>query len=215
MKPNAIIFDLDGTLINTVSDLTASMNHGLVELGHPPRTQEECKKMIGNGVRLFAQRALGPDRVQDLEKLLELMKTHYTKHCCDTSTVYSGIQMLVESISRMGVKMGVLTNKPDEMAARVVEHYFGKCTFDAIYGVTESRKIKPDPGGVNEMLDFFQVAPSKCLFAGDSDVDIQTAKAAQIPSVAVTWGFRPREILEKENPDFIVDTPSEILPLFS
>ncbi len=215
MNTRAIIFDLDGTLINTVSDLAASMNHGLKSLGHPARTEDECMKMIGNGVKLFAQRALPPDHPEDLEKLLTLMKEHYQAHCCDNSSVYPGIADLIDQLSQKGVKLGVLTNKPDKMATRVVEHYFGKGTFDAIFGVKESRKIKPDPAGVNEMLQRFQAPPEQCLFAGDSDVDIITARGANIPSIAVTWGFRPRQILEKEAPSHIVDTPAEILSLIS
>lgn len=215
MGYKAVIFDLDGTLVNTLSDLSHSMNFGLSKLNLPGRTEEECREMIGNGVRIFAQKALPEGRQDMLDDLLSIMRAHYAMHCCDNSRAYDGISDVLRELKTRAILLAVITNKPDDMAVRVVEHYFGKCTFSCILGIREGRATKPDPSGTIEILDKLDIKTNECLFVGDSDVDIQTAKAAGIRAVGVSWGFRDVETLCQAGADVIIDKPEEILELIS
>lgn len=211
----AIIFDLDGTLVNTLTDLANSMNFALKQLSQPPHTAEECKKMIGNGLIKFAERALADDKQNLRDELLVLMRGHYRNNCFVYSTLYDGISEIISTLHDRGAGLGVLTNKDHLVAVRIVEHFFGKNIFGYITGVAKGMDVKPDPQGALKIADAMGLKPSEILFAGDSDVDIQTAKNAKMGSIGVSWGFRDRAGLQAAGADIIIDKPAEILNLLA
>ena len=169
------IFDLDGTLLDTLEDLTASMNYGLSELGCPIRRREECRRMIGNGLTKFAERALPEDRRELRDNLLKIMTAHYKKHCLVKTAPYEGISHVVQVLSDKGIRLAVLTNKNQKPAELVVRHFGGDGIFDMVVGFCEGRKVKPEPESVLAILQQWQLAASEVIFFGDSEVDIQTA----------------------------------------
>ncbi len=214
MNYKAVIFDLDGTLLDTLGDLTDSMNFALNELGMPKREAQECRMMIGNGVVKFAERALPDNRKDCVEEVLQIMKAHYIDNCCNKTRPFEGILELLEKLRKMGVKLAVLTNKQHDQALKTVDYYFNGF-FNEIAGITAERKIKPDPESTLEICSKMNIEPSQALFVGDSDVDMETAGNAGILPVGVSWGFREAELLKKAGAQIIVDKPAQILDLIS
>ena len=214
-KYKAIIFDLDGTLLDTLADLAGAMNWALARLGEDTHSLQACRKMIGNGVATFAKRALKPEKQHLQPQLLELMKARYRKHSLVKSTIYSGINELLAKLAQMPIRLAVATNKQHDDAVIVVEHFFGKGVFEVIRGVRQDGLVKPEPAFAKAIMDEMNLASDDILLIGDSDVDIATAKSAKIESVGVTWGFRDREDLAAAGADIIIDKPGEILGLFT
>jgi len=208
----AAIFDLDGTLVNTLDDLSNAMNYALAQLNQPTHTTEKCRTFIGNGVKNFARRALAPDKQHLRDELLEQMKQRYRDKCFQNSYLYDGIYDLIQVLLSENIRLAVATNKDQDVAKIIVEHFFGDA-FDHIIGINDQRPIKPDPAGTFEILNATKVDPKDALFVGDSDVDIETASNAGIKSVGVTWGFRSREDLVNAGANLIIDHPSEIIQL--
>ncbi|MBE0538060.1 MAG: HAD family hydrolase [Phycisphaerae bacterium] len=215
MNYKAMIFDLDGTLVDTLQDLTDAMNVALTAVGLAPRTAEECRMMIGNALPMFSRRAVGPENQHLAEPVAGRMRDYYRGHCCDQTAVYPGLLTVIEELRRRGVRLAVLTNKDQDVAKEIVEHYFGAGVFDDIVGATGHNRIKPDPTTALELIAGMRITTDEALFVGDSDVDIQTAAAAGIRSVGVAWGFRGREDLAAANADIIVESPAEILDLLA
>ena len=213
VKYTGVIFDLDGTLVDTLADLCDAINYGLVELGFESRGVDECRMMIGSGTRKFAERALGSGNERLAGELIGLMKGHYRGHCLDKSRVYDGMGEVIKELSERRVRLGVFTNKDALYAEIIVRHFFGDEAFECILGADGERAIKPDPAGALEILEQFGVAAEENLFVGDSDVDIYTAQNAGMQSVGVTWGFRDRGVLEEAGADIIIDKPCELLDL--
>jgi len=213
MSYKGVIFDLDGTLVDTLEDLAGAMNYGLKQLGQPTHSLNECRKMIGNGVSKFAERALRADKQHLHGELLEKMKNRYKEKCTDKTRVYDGLSDTIEQLRKSQVRLAVVTNKNAEDAKVVVEHYFGVGTFEVIIGVEGDKWVKPDPAGTLEIIRRMGISMEDFLLIGDSDVDIATAINAGIKPVGVTWGFRSRQQLVKAGAETIVDTPSEILEL--
>jgi len=213
MSYKGIFFDLDGTLVDTLEDLAGAMNFGLEQLGQPGHSVDECRRMIGNGVTKFAERALASDK-QDLHaELLGIMRKRYSQKCTDKSSVYGGLLEVVNKLKTAGARLAVVTNKNAEEAKVVTEHYFGVGTFEVITGVEGDKWIKPDPAGTYEIISRMGLEKEECMLVGDSDVDIKTALNAGIKPVGVTWGFRSREQLLEVGAETIIDTPGEILEL--
>ena len=209
-----IIFDLDGTLIDTLDDLTDSMNYALVELGCPPRQSDQCRRMIGDGLVKFAERAL-PENCKHLrDELREKMVVYYQKHCLVKTTPYDGMKDLVRVLRDRGIRMAVLTNKNQAPAEKVVSHFWSDGPFDPVVGICEGREVKPDPQTTLEILEQWQLPASEVIFAGDSEVDIQTANAAGVTSVGCEWGFRDREQLLSAGAEILIQKPIQILELF-
>ena len=211
MGCKGIIFDLDGTLLNTLEDLTASMNYALVKLGCNPRHREECRRMIGNGLTQFAELAL-PENYKDLrDELLKIMSAYYQHHCLVKTAPYEGIPSVVQTLSDKGIRMAVLTNKNQKPAEAVVTHFWKNGFFDPVVGVCDGRKIKPDPESTLEILGQWQLTASEVIFIGDSEVDIQTALAAEVASVGCEWGFRDKEQLLAAGAETLIQKPIQIL----
>ena len=211
MGCEGIIFDLDGTLLDTLDDLTASMNYALVKLGCNPRHREECRRMIGNGLTKFAERALPENRRDLRDELLEIMVVYYQHHCLVKTAPYEGISSVLQTLGDKGIRMAVLTNKNQKPAEAVVTHFWKNGFFDPVVGVCDGRKIKPDPKSTLEILGQWQLTASEVIFIGDSEVDIQTALAAGVASVGCEWGFRDKEQLLAAGAETLIQKPIQIL----
>ena len=213
MSRRAVIFDLDGTLVDTLEDLTAAMNAALGHFSLPARSAQACKMMIGNGARRFAERALPADRQDLAESLLALTREHYRDNCFKYSRLYDGMGETVRQLRQRGLRLAVLTNKDQIVAGRIIEHFFGTGAFEFVIGAIKGQPIKPDPGTTLGIVESIGLACDDFVFVGDSAVDIETARAAGIRSVGAAWGFRGRGELETAGAHIIIDSPGEILDL--
>jgi phosphoglycolate phosphatase len=210
-----IIFDLDGTLIDTLEDLSASMNYALTKLGCAVRNQDECRQMIGNGLTKFAERALPEDRMNLRNELMGIMVAHYQQHCLVKTAPYDGILHVVRTLQEKGIQIAILTNKNKKPAEAIVRHFWNDETFDPVVGVCDGRKIKPDPQSTRAILERWKLTASEVIFIGDSEVDIQTANAAGVASVGCEWGFRNREQLLAAGAKTLIQKPEQILDFLS
>lgn len=210
-----VIFDLDGTLLNTIADLAQSANYALGRQGYPVRAEAECRSFVGNGINKLLERALPPAArtPENVAKLKTEFMVHYDAHNADLTVPYPGIETLLKTLDQLHMKMAVLSNKYQAATERLVKHYFPQIPFAAVIGQREDRPVKPNPLGVEEILSATGVNKNDALYVGDSDVDIQTARNAGVSVCAVSWGFRDRSVLEAHAPDFIADTPLEILTM--
>ena len=213
MSCKAIIFDLDGTLVNTLADLGNAMNYALESVGEPVHSLESCRMMIGNGVKTFAKRALSGDKQHLRDKVLGIMNARYRDNCFENSNLYDGMAEVVSELSNRGIFLAVITNKDQDAAEKIVEHFFGKGTFEHIIGVRGEDTVKPDPAATENIVKLTGVERKDFLFVGDSDVDIKTAGAVGICSVGAAWGFRSRAELASAGADIVIDKPGEILDL--
>ena len=210
----AVIFDLDGTLLNTIDDLAAAGNATLRALGYPTHTVEEYKRMVGNGVPKLIERFLPPQHRDEetRRRAAQLFFAHYDAHKEDATAPYPGIPALLCALRARGVKLGVVSNKENALTQDVIAHYFPD-TFDAVAGHTLGTPTKPDPHLVNEMRAAFGLAPGAVLYVGDSDVDIETAHNARLAGCGVVWGFRTEAELRAASAEFLVHTAEELAAL--
>jgi phosphoglycolate phosphatase len=188
------------------------MNYALEQLGEPTHSTEVCRTFIGNGVAMFAKRALRPDKQDLCSDLLRQTKQRYRDKCFDCSTLYDGIKDAVKDLQGQEIRLAVATNKDQDVARIIVEHYFGDA-FEYIIGIDGKRPVKPDTAGTVEILNGMGLTPEEVLFVGDSDVDMNTAANAGIKSVGVSWGFRSKNDLLAAGADIIIENPSEIIGL--
>ena len=208
-----IIFDLDGTLLNTLGDLRSAANEMLRLRGLPPRTLEEICAFVGNGLRRLMIRCLPQDTPDaDIDAALADFKAYYSTHMRDATHPYPGIEELLHTLYARGIRMGVLSNKIDDAANELVHHYFGEL-IDVTVGERDGIPRKPDPASCRMLMEQLGVQPEEVLYVGDSQVDMQTAKAAGLTSVGVTWGFRDRALLEANGASYLVDEPMQIAAL--
>ena len=207
-----VIFDLDGTLLNTIADLAHSTNYALNKLGYPTHEIEKYNFMVGNGIDKLFERAL-PEEEKSKENVLRVRKEfvpYYDIHNADDSRPYPGIPELLSYLQDAGVQIAVASNKYQATTQKLVDHYFPEIHFTAVLGQREGVKVKPDPIIVSDILEIAKVAKEEALYVGDSGVDMQTAANAGVTACGVTWGFRPRTELEEFNPSYIADTAGEI-----
>jgi phosphoglycolate phosphatase len=209
----AVIFDLDGTLIDTSPDLTNAMNHALRQFGLSEISVQDCKEMVGNGAKVFAELALGGKEIHLIEEIMLLMKHYYHDKCCEYSSLYEGILKTVQELRQRGIRLAVVTNKGQEEARRIVRHFFGSDTFEHVVGATSENALKPDSTSTLKVVREMGLKEENFLFVGDSDVDVVTAISTQIQPVGVTWGFRSREVLVKAGAEIIIDRAEQILDL--
>lgn len=210
-----VIFDLDGTLLNTIADLANSTNHALALLGYPTHPTETYPFMVGNGINKLFERALpeGEKTEENVLRVRQAFVPHYDRHNADDSRPYPGIPELLESLQTAGIKLAVASNKYQAATEKLVAHYFPGIRFVAVLGQREGVKVKPDPVIVYDILETAQIAKEDVLYVGDSGVDMQTAINAGVTSCGVTWGFRPRAELEQFHPDYITDSTGKILQI--
>ena len=207
-----VIFDLDGTLLNTIADLANSTNYALKVLGYPIHEPDKYNFMVGNGINKLFERAL-PDGEKTEENVLRVRQEfvpYYDQHNADKSRPYPGVTELLETLQTAGMQLAVASNKYQAATGKLIAHYFPNIKFTAVFGQREGIPVKPDPIIVKEILQIAKVQEEETLYVGDSGVDMQTAINAGVTSCGVTWGFRPRTELESFHPDHIVDNAEEI-----
>lgn len=208
-----VIFDLDGTLLNTISDLGAACNYALNQKGYPGHPLAAYNYMVGNGVRKLMERAEPDADEQTIEELLMLFRSYYDEHCTDTTRPYPGMQDLLTELTERGIKIAVASNKYQAAVEKIIRHYYPDIPFVALMGQEEGRPIKPDPSIVFAVLNESPTPKAKVVFVGDSAVDMETARRACVDSIGVTWGFRPASELRRALADHVVSSPKEILKL--
>ena len=210
-----VIFDLDGTLLNTIDDLGAACNHALESNGFPIHDMSSYPFMVGNGVRRLIERAL-PEGARDkdtIERLLGDFRQYYDLHDHDLTTPYPGIPDLLDQLTQRGIKVAVASNKYIAAVERLMRHYFPDIPFAAVEGQREGVPVKPDPSVIFEVLSTSPTPKADVLYVGDSGVDMETARRACVDSAGVSWGFRPVSELRAAYADVIVNSPDEILDL--
>ncbi|MDR1617562.1 MAG: HAD family hydrolase [Treponema sp.] len=215
MKYRCVLFDLDGTLVDTIEDIAAAMNQALARHGFPPRPVEQFPGMVGGGIRKLALDAL-PDEAKSGETAARVAADAarlYAEKPLARSKPYPGMVELVKTMGGMKVKTAVISNKPDAITRLVVEGLFPAGSFRVIQGEKAGIPRKPDPASVWEILAGIDCTPRDTVLAGDSEIDMETARNAGCFALGVRWGFRPRRVLEEAGAALIVDTPEEILAL--
>lgn len=208
---NTIIFDLDGTLLNTLEDLTDAVNHALCVFGYNVRTIDEIRSFVGNGVRKLCIRAL-PDGESnpDFEPFFAEFKRYYGVHCNDKTAPYAGIIDLMKELKSKGYKMAIVSNKLHSATSDLNEMYFKDYT-NAVCGDQEGLERKPAPDSCNKVLKEMGVNKENAIYIGDSEVDLQTARNAGMKCISCLWGFRDKEFLIKNGAEIFADTPSDIM----
>ncbi len=208
------IFDLDGTVCNTIDDLANATNYAMQTLGYPTHTVEEYKYFVGNGMYNLVYRALPEDKRSDKDVAYakELMLSYYGVHFADKSKPYDGIMELLKALKENGVHIACCTNKAHHMAKEIADKIFVGI-FEEVSGHTDSRPLKPDPCAVYEMMDKFDATPEQTVFIGDSGVDMQTALNSNTSSIGVLWGFRDETELKQNGAQHIAETPKDIFEI--
>ncbi len=210
-----VIFDLDGTLLNTISDLGYATNYALRTLGYPEHSITSYPMMVGNGVTRLLERAL-PEEARTPEIVADArmkFKEYYDEHLYDTTIVYDGITDLLDMLQAEGIGLAVASNKYHEAVEKLIAHFFPAIEWRAVEGQKEGIPVKPDPSIVFDILSKAPTRKSKVLYVGDSGVDIETARRACVDSCGVTWGFRSKRELMDAHADNIVSAPHEILTI--
>ncbi|MFV0338334.1 MAG: HAD family hydrolase [Chthoniobacterales bacterium] len=196
MPRKAVIFDLDGTLVDSLPGLTLSLNAALEKSDHPPYTEKQVRNFIGNGAQQLIKNALPDATPETLQEALGIFLNHYRENWQRGTVLFPGIRELLRELKMRHWKLGLLSNKPDEFVQEIVQKLFPPSLFDQVLGQCPKTPQKPNPEAALKMLQNFQISPGKCLFIGDSLIDIETAKNASIPSIAVTWGYEdPQNLL--------------------
>ncbi len=216
MKFRAVIFDLDGTLLDTIEDLTDSMNAALARMGYPPKTVKECKTLVGDGLATFIRRSLPPSCADDpktARKFREWIRAEYRLRNASKTRPYPGIPEMLEALLRRRVPLAVLSNKPHDSTLEVVSKYFPNIGFACVFGARDDVPVKPDPAGALEIALRLGVPPGEILYVGDTNTDMQTAAAAKMFGVGVLWGFRTADELQKNGARILISNPAEILDL--
>ncbi len=210
----AVLFDLDGTLTNTLDDLADAVNYALCAFSFPTHDVNAYRYFVGNGIPKLIERAV-PDENRDSETLLAVRNKffeYYSVHSMDKTCAYDGVPEMVRTVKELGYKIAVVTNKDETAAVKIVDQLYPDC-FENVFGASEFIPKKPDPTIAYIAMKKMGVTPDECIFVGDSCVDIQTGKNSGAYDVGVTWGFRPRSELEEYGASAIIDTPNELISL--
>lgn len=212
----ACIFDLDGTLADSVESIANSANNAIMEFGFEPNTVERYKEFAGDGADEMLKRSLiaaGDNELEYFERVKARYKELFAKDCMYKVKPYEGITELLGNLKDKNIKIAVLSNKPHLRAVDVVEQLFGKDYFDIILGQTEHINRKPSPDGALIIADELELLTSECIYIGDTNTDMITGKAANMYTVGVTWGFRDMQELLDNGADLIIDSPLELLDI--
>ncbi len=208
---DTIIFDLDGTLLDTLTDLMDSVNFALDKFGYPERTYDEIRRFVGNGVRVLMQRSVpGGVEGEEFEKAFNVFRDHYLKNMRNKTDAYGGIRETLKVLKAHGYKIGVVSNKLDAAVKELCEDYFGSLVGYAKGADGESDR-KPNPENTWKCIDSLGAKRENCIYVGDSEVDIKTAENAGLPCISVSWGFRTRDELTANSAKRIIDKPQELL----
>lgn len=210
------IFDLDGTLTDTLDSITYSVNETLKELHLSSITREQCREFIGSGAAVLIEKSLrasGDENAQYLEKAKTIYKRIFGEFCTYHVTPYDGVEDMLRSLKSRGLKLAVLSNKPHEQTVKVVHSIFGEEVFDFVQGQQEGVPRKPDPALLKKLMHLFYVSKDEVIYVGDSDVDMKTGKAADVYTVGVSWGFRTEDILKSHGADLLIHRPEELITI--
>ncbi len=209
-KINTVIFDMDGTVLNTLDDLTDAVNHVFSKFNLPPRRSDEYRKFFGNGIA-YAMKCAAPEGTPDavIDEMLPLFRAYYDEHCLDRTRPYDGILALMQELKKAGYKMAIVSNKIDSAVKELNERFFSDCVSVAI-GEKQGIKRKPAPDTVLEALRELGSSCEEAVYIGDSEVDLQTARNANLPCIAVLWGFRDRDFLIENGATTFANSPEEV-----
>ncbi|MBR2865963.1 MAG: HAD family hydrolase [Elusimicrobiaceae bacterium] len=208
-----VIFDLDGTLLNTIADLAQSTNYALQQLGFATHKEKAYYQFVGSGIAKLFERAL-PEKhrtAENVQKMKALFVPYYDKHNADLTAPYPGISNLLARLQEQKIVLAVASNKYQSATEKLVRHYFPEIKFAKVLGQREGLPVKPDPLLVKEILQHTQISAEDTLYVGDSDVDMQTAINSRVDACAVTWGFHALEELQKYQPAFVANQAADIL----
>jgi phosphoglycolate phosphatase len=206
----AIIFDLDGTLLDTLTDLAEGTNYALRVNGFPERTLDEIRRFVGNGARKLIERAVPDGQIEAaLEQVRQDFNIYYKVHCKDHTAPYSGIMEMLQELVQQGYALGVVSNKPDFAVQELIPEYFPRI-FASVSGERQGVAKKPAPDLILEAMKNLQADSSNAVYVGDSEVDMEAAANAGIPCISVAWGFKGRRFLEEQHAGMIIEKPSEI-----
>lgn len=213
MKYDAVLFDMDGTLLDTLEDICDAANYTLRALSYPERTLAEMRRFVGNGAEMQMRRALGADADEEtVRRALAIYKPYYAAHCQNKTRPYPGVTELLKELKDEGVRLAIVSNKPDEAAKPLARLHFGTLP-DAVLGETAQRRRKPAPDMVNDALAALGAQRARAVYVGDSEVDIETAKNAGLACISMCWGFRDREQLAAAGAEVIVSDARELYAL--
>ena len=210
----ACIFDLDGTLTNTLESMTYSVNLTLEEMGLSKITKDQCRLFVGNGARVLIEKSLkaaGDTDASRIEEGMEIYGRIFDRNCTYHVTLYEGIPEMLKALKDKGIQLAVLSNKPDRQTVKVVKAIFGEELFDYAQGQKEGIRRKPEPDGVWYLMEQMHVSKEECLYIGDSEVDAATGRNAGLKTIGVLWGFRDRKTLETAGVDHLIERPEELL----
>jgi len=210
-----VLFDLDGTLVNTIADLADTVNFALTKMGFPIHETEKYNYFVGNGFSNLVETALPEDkRTKEIHKeCLGIAKAYYEEHYLDKSRPYDGIPELLTRLKEKGYKIAVISNKYHKMAVTVVNTLFGETMFDAVYGQMESYPVKPEPTLTLKIISDLKETPDNTVMIGDSGMDMAVAVNAKCKGIGVLWGFRTEGELRENGADYIVSQPEDILEI--
>ncbi len=213
MEQKVVVFDLDGTLLNTLCDLTNCFNYAITQFGYPKRTKEEIKSFVGNGIKTAIEKAL-PYKIDndELNKIVEVFKKYYLEHMQENTKPYDGIIEMLKDLHERGYKTAVVSNKYDDAVNGLCDKYF-RGLVDTATGEGYGIRKKPEADGVLKVLNELKIKPENAVYVGDSEVDIQTAKNAGIPCISVLWGFKDRDFLEKNGAKCFAETPDDVIKI--
>lgn len=210
-----VIFDLDGTLLDTLEDIGISVNFVLKELGYNQIALENFRYLVGEGTKVLMQKAMPDADEEKIQKALSLFEEHYNKQYAQNTKMYSDINKVLTFLTKREFHLAILSNKPHKFVKKCVLKYLDAWKFDAVYGVRENIPRKPDPAGAIEILKELDIKPQECLYVGDTSTDMITANKAGVTPIGVLWGFRDKEELLQSGAKYIVKTPAELLTLIA
>lgn len=212
-KFKAVIFDLDGTLLDTLDDISSSMNRALVRHGFPVHPPADYKLFVGDGMETLARRVVPADQCTEstVKSCVAAMRVEYGLHWADKTEPYPGIREMLDALATRNLILGVLSNKPDDFSKAVVARFFPAVKFGAVAGAKAGIPIKPNPASAIAMAAALGLEPGRCVFVGDTNVDMQTAVGAGMFPVGVLWGFRTGKELSESGAKLLIEKPSDLL----
>ena len=211
MKYKLVIFDMDGTILDTLEDLANSLNYALDLFGFPRRTLQEVRRFVGNGIRRLIECGVPAGTAEEkIEEVCKIFSAHYKSHCFERTSPYVGVPEVLQALRDRGVPIAVVSNKADFAVQELCERYFPG-VFDVVVGERAAVRKKPAPDSVNAVLEMLQIDRRDAVYVGDSEVDIATAENAAMDCIAVSWGFRDEAVLKAHNAKVIVDEPAKLL----
>ena len=215
MSFQAAIFDLDGTLLDTLDDLADSANAMLETQGFPTHPVSAYRHFVGDGVRVLIERILPKDALDEatIETCMAVYRAAYAERWNAKTRPYPGIPEMLDELVERGIRLAVLSNKPHEFTERCIAEFVGKWPWEVVFGMRDGVPKKPNPAGALQILEKLEITPESCLYLGDTDTDMQTAKNAGLHAVGVTWGFRERDELVANGAQTLIDHPSELMSL--